>query len=178
MLWHGMLLFAILDAISLALTITVAQPADFRRMKWPIVGLAGLVWAAIWLWAIGNFWQDVYRYVFPAWSRLWIPWAQALLSAAVAGLLWWLVQRLPASPVLAFCLLGGIWGGLTHAWAVVRGLIDKPPVLQGANPWATILFAGFEFVLYWSLVLLAAAGLQQFMDRILRRPMSNRSPGK
>ena len=98
MLWHGMLLFAILDAISLALTITVAQPADFRRMKWPIVGLAGLVWAAIWLWAIGNFWQDVYRYVFPAWSRLWIPWAQALLSAAVAGLLWWLVKRLPGQP--------------------------------------------------------------------------------
>jgi hypothetical protein len=32
---------------------------------------------------------------------------------------------------VSFRLLGGLWGMITHVWAVYLGIVDKPPMLQG-----------------------------------------------
>jgi len=58
--------------------------------------------------------------------------------------------------VLTFCLLGGVLGSLTHIWAVTRGIVTKPPMLQGASPLGAVVFAFFEYIFYWCTILLLA----------------------
>jgi hypothetical protein len=69
----------------------------------------------------------------------------------------WLALRLPGNAVVNFCLLGGLWGMITHIWAVARGLVEKPPMLQGVNPVAAVVIAGFEFMFYWCIMLSIAS---------------------
>jgi hypothetical protein len=35
---------------------------------------------------------------------------------------------------------------LTHTWAVYRGVVDKPPMLQDASPVAAVVIAFFEYI--------------------------------
>jgi hypothetical protein len=48
---------------------------------------------------------------------------------------------------------------VTHVWAVHLGIVDKPPMLQGASPVAAVVFAVFEFTLYWCIILSVAWSL-------------------
>jgi hypothetical protein len=52
-----------------------------------------------------------------------------------------------------FCISGGIWGLLTHILAIQRGILEKPPMLQGASPIAALTLATVEFIFYWSICL-------------------------
>jgi hypothetical protein len=76
-----------------------------------------------------------------------------MLFALVVFLFWWLSLRLPGWPTLNFCLLGGLWGMVTHLWGVSRGLIDYPPMLQGVSVLAVAVMPIFEFVFYWCIIL-------------------------
>ena len=38
-------------------------------------------------------------------------------------------RRIPGRSVVNYCLLGGLWGALTHMWAIHRGILDKPPMV-------------------------------------------------
>ena len=66
MLWQGALFFALIDIIFGSLLVWRIGSGLFHQVKWVLVVLAGLIWLGIWGWAIGNFWETVYRYVFPA----------------------------------------------------------------------------------------------------------------
>jgi hypothetical protein len=107
-----------------------------------------------------NFWESIYHYFFPEWIRWLIPPVYGLLFAAVGLVFWWLVFRFPGNAVANLCLLGGLWGVITHIWAVTRGLVDKPPMLKGVNPLAAVVIAGFEFMLYWCIMLSIASLLR------------------
>jgi hypothetical protein len=65
LLYKGALVFALLDAIYIPLLLWRVSTETFRRLKWSLVIAAALVWYVIWSWAIGNFWETVYSYVFP-----------------------------------------------------------------------------------------------------------------
>ncbi|HLE90715.1 MAG TPA: hypothetical protein VI753_06160, partial [Anaerolineales bacterium] len=69
LLYKGALVFALMDAICIPLLICRVGEETFRRLKWPLVIAAALVWYGIWAWAIGKFWETVYSYVFPAWAQ-------------------------------------------------------------------------------------------------------------
>lgn len=169
LLLQGTLLFALIDGIYVPLLAWRLRRDFFLRLKWPLAAAAALVWYGIWAWAIGNFWETVYAYVFPAWARTWTPFI-ALVGAALAGLgLWVLAARLKGNPVLSFCLLGGSLGTLTHIWAVYRGVVSKPPMLQGASPLAAVVFAFFEYMLYWCIILTLAA-VPTWAVGLLRKP--------
>ena len=168
LLLRGMLLFALIDVIYVSLLAWRLRRDFFLRLKWPLAVAAALVWFGIWSWALGNFWETVYIYVFPAWGQTWIPFI-ALVVAGLVGLgLWTLAVRLKWHPVLSFCLLGGLLGILTHIWAVYRGVVSKPPMLQGASPVAAVVFAFFEYMLYWCAILTLAA-LPTWAVGLLRR---------
>ena len=126
--------------------------------------MALIVWMAIWFWAITAFWETVYRYVFPGgrtgWSRL----LSRSSTPGVALLVWRLVQRLPGRNAAWFCLFSGVWGSLTHVWAVSLGITEKPPMLQGASPMAAIIFAFFEYTLYFNAILAVAALLENIKN--------------
>lgn len=156
MLIKGALFFALVDAVYIPSLVWRVRKETFRRMKWPLAIAAAFVWSGIWFWAIGNFWETVYRYVFPAWGQIWIPWIAFGIAAAVAIGLWTLAMHLKGNPVLIFCLLGGTLGSLTHIWAVYQGIVTKPPMLQGASPLAAVVIAFFEYTFYWCTILVIA----------------------
>jgi len=169
LLYTGALVFALLDAIYLPLLVRGVSEGTFRRLKWSLVIAAALVWYGIWSWAIGSFWEPVYSYVFPAWGRAWIPRIAFVVAGTVSFGLWTLAIRLKSNSVLTFCLMGGLLGSLTHIWAVQRGIVTKPPMLQGASPFGAVLFAFFEFIFYWCTILIVATGIHWLQTRLIKR---------
>lgn len=157
LLYQGALVFALMDAVYIPLLVWRVSEDSFRRLKWALALSAALVWWGIWSWAIGNFWETVYRYVFPLWTQTWAPWIAFVGAGAIALVLWLLTVRLNRKLVLTFCLLGGVLGSLTHIWAVYRGIVTKPPMLQGASPLGAVVIAFFEYIFYWCTILLLAA---------------------
>jgi hypothetical protein len=77
--------------------------------------------------------------------------------------------RISGKPVLTYCLLSGVLGSLTHIWAVYRGIVSKPPMLQGASPLAAIVFAFFEYIFYWCTILILATVLLHLQLRLTHR---------
>lgn len=156
LLWRGALLFAGLDIILVSVLVWRVSPTTFRQLLGELIATTALFWCGLWFWAIGYFWDSVYQYVFPAWSRWLIPFFQAALTVLVAALAWHLSGRLRLHPVLSYCLMGGLWGMLSHVRAVALGIVDKPPLLQGAAPIAAIVVAIWEFALYWCVTIIGA----------------------
>jgi hypothetical protein len=151
------LIAAPIDAAFIWLLTRNVPPEAFRRLRGPIVAIAFVAWFAIWLYVGAiRYWDVVYRYVFPSWARWVLPPAQGLLTALATLGAWWLAARARSHPVPRFLLLGALWGVLTHVWAVSRGIMDRPPLLQGASPIAAVVFAGTEFAFYFCVVLAVA----------------------
>jgi len=157
LLYQGALVFALMDAVYIPLLIWRVSGETFRRLKWTLAIAAVLVWFGIWSWAIGNFWDTIYSYVFPSWARIWIPWI-AFIAAGIIALIFWMVAiQTKRTAVPVYCLLSGSLGSLTHAWAVTRGIVSKPPMLQGASPLSAMTIAFFEYIFYWCVILTLAA---------------------
>lgn len=156
LLYKGALVFALMDAVYIPLLLWRVNEDSFRKLKWALVISAAFVWWGIWSWAIGNFWKTVYSYVFPPWAQTWIPCIAFVVAGAFALCLWSLALRLKGNSVLIFFLWGGVLGGLTHIWAVYRGVVTKPPMLQGASPLGAVVLAFFEYIFYWCVILTMA----------------------
>ncbi len=162
-LWKAALVFAPIDAAWVALLARRVDARAFRSLRRPLLATSGIFWFLLWLvLTSGVYWEAVYHYVFPAWARWLVPPVYGLLFVGVARLFWQIAPRLPGAAVVNYCLLGGLWGSLTHIWAIWRGILDKPPMLRGASPLAAVVFPFFEFVLYWCLTLTAALVVQRF----------------
>jgi hypothetical protein len=73
----------------------------------------------------------------------------------------------------------GIWswaiGSLTHIWAVHRGIVTKPPMLQGASPLAAVVMAFFEFMFYWCTILVLAKMIDWTRTRLQNRLITMKS---
>ncbi|MFH2104050.1 MAG: hypothetical protein ABIJ39_11930 [Chloroflexota bacterium] len=162
----GALFFAIVDMLFVPLLARQIKSEFFLRMEWPTVIVAGFAWFGIWYWAIAAAWEPVYRYVFPAWAKGWLPLLFGLLMAFIALGMWVLASRARLHPVFSFCLLGGTLGVVTHTWAIFRGIVNKPPMLQGASPVAALVIAFFEFAFYWCTILAVSALIVWIMERI------------
>ncbi len=135
----------------------------FGPLKLALVAAAALFWgifATILRW---SFWESYYRYFAPDWT-LWAAPLAALFYAAVALVLAWLAARLPGNPGLNFCLLGGLESVPEHLWGIYGAGILRVPILQGINPSLLLVFAFFEYVLYWSVVLVIAHWLRWIWD--------------
>jgi len=176
LLYQAALVFALMDAIFVTLLVWRVKEDSFRALQRSLTLAAALVWWGIWSWAIGNFWETVYIYVFPAWGQVWIPVIAFFAAGAVAPGLWWLAIRMRGNSILNHCLLGGALGGLTHIWAVHLGIVTKPPMLQGASPVAAVVIAFFEFIFYWCVILVLAMGMN-WMRAVITRKNTPRQRG-
>jgi hypothetical protein len=156
LLWRGTLIFALIDLGFVPLLAWRIKATTFRHLKWALVVTAAIFWSTLWAWVFDHFWDSVYHYFFPDWARGFIPPFYGLLFAVLVLISWWSALRFWDSPVIGFCLFGGLWGMATHAWAVYRGIVDKPPLLQGASPVAAVVIAIFELMFYWCIILSAA----------------------
>lgn len=153
-LWRGALYFALIDIVYVTFLAKIIKPEDLRRMKWRLLIFMAFFFCIL-FGSVASiiFWDPVYSYVFPVWARWIIPPCYGLLFALVGLFFWWLAFRLPTNPVMNFIILGGSWGIITHIWAIYRGILDKPPMLQGARPIAALTIAAFEFIFYWCVCL-------------------------
>jgi hypothetical protein len=154
---QGALIFAILDLILAVILVWRIKPQTFRLFKWELLTVTALFWCGLWFWVFANFWETVYQYVFPAWTRWLMPFFQAALTTAVAALAWRQSLRFRMNPLITYLLFGGLWGMVSHLLAVSRGIVDRPPMLQGASPFSAVIIAIFEFVFYWCIISAAAA---------------------
>ena len=168
-LWQGVLLVAPIDA-ALILTLGLwIDDATFRRRKWLIAGVTGLFFALLWgIVACYLFWDPVYRYFFPAWSRLLLPFAYGLGFGVAAWFSCGVALRVGGNCVVSFCVLTGLWGMAGHVWAIHRGLLEKPPLLRGASTAAAVIFSGFEFMFYAGVILALSALTEHVVARLQR----------
>ena len=124
-------------------------------MRWLLVIAAGvfylLVWTIVLLWG----WDWFYAYIFPGWAGYLLPLLFGVGYALLALGMGWLCLKLPGSPAVTWCVLGGLEGLLSHIYAIYGlGAASKPPIMQGTNPFAVLFFAVFEKASYWSFILL------------------------
>jgi hypothetical protein len=163
-LWRAAILFAMFDTVLVIYLARFIEPEHYRKMKWPLTLVTGIFWFLIWLAMVIFFWEPVFHYVFPYWSRWIIPLLFGIGFACIGLLFWWLALQFKSRPVVNFCLLGGLWGLITHVWAIHRGILDKPPILQEASPVAASIMPIFEFVFYWCVILGLAMRWQRKRD--------------
>jgi hypothetical protein len=170
-LWKATLIFAPVDAVFLAVLAWRIDDRTFRSCKATLIVVTAIFWFSMWLvMTSGQFWDSVYSYVFPAWARWFIPPVYGLLFGGVAWLFWYLALRIPGRDVVNYCVLGGLWGALTHMWAIYRGILDKPPMLQGASPVAAVVFPIFEFILYWCITVSVTILVRRLAGRLHSAP--------
>jgi hypothetical protein len=168
-LWRGAAVFALADLGLLILLARRVTPGAFRELRGTLLGVTAAFWFLLWLVLVSwLYWGRVYGYVFPTWSRWLLPVGQAALTAGVAAVAHAIALRLPAPPVVSFCLLGGVWGSLGHTWGVFMGLMDKPPMLHGASPVAAVVIAFFEFTFYFCAIV--------SLSLLVRRLRAGRAP--
>jgi hypothetical protein len=171
LMFRAALVVALVDVAFAALLWWRVGPEGLRRAKWPIAAVSGLFWLAVWTTMHVMFWDPVYSHVFPAWSRWVMPLVFGVGYAALALLWWWLALRGARLAVLAWVLLWGATGALTHTWAIYgRGLLANSPMLQHLTPSSAIVFATFEFGFYGCAMLTVASTVQRLLDRRGRSP--------
>jgi hypothetical protein len=165
-LLKGALLFALTDIVFVTVLTRLIKPFDLRKMKWSLAVVMAVFFCALFGALLSVvFWVSVYRYVFPPWARWIVPPAYGLLFSAAGLFFRWLALRSPPNAVRNFLLFGGLWGIITHVLAIHRGILDKPPMLHGANPSAALAIAAFEFVFYWCVCLSLAFGYYRVTTR-------------
>jgi hypothetical protein len=167
-LWRGAVFFALIDIVFVTVLTKLVKPDDLYRMKWKLVIFMAFFFCLLFGILVSIvFWDSVYSYVFPVWARWIIPPSYGLLFSSVGLLFWWLAFRIPTNRVMNFCLLGGLWGMTTHIWAIHRGILEKPPMLQGAGSIPAIVIAIFEFIFYWCVCLSITSLIHHFTSRSL-----------
>jgi hypothetical protein len=169
-LWKGAMFFTLIDIILLTILTRFIKPKDLFKMKWRLIIFMAIFFCILFVSIVSLiFWDSVYSYVFPSWIRWIIPPSYGVLFSLIGLFFWWLAFKLPTNPVLNFCILGGLWGLTTHLLAIHRGILDKPPMLQGASSISALTIATFEFIFYWSICLGFTYLIERLVTKLSRR---------
>lgn len=151
-LLRAAVLFAMFGLVLVAYLTRFIEPLQFRLLKWHLSIVTGLFWFLIWLILVILFWESVFHYIFPDWSRWIIPPVFGLIFTS-AGLIFWWLSNLSGTPVISYLMLSGLWGIITSLIVMHLGILDKPPVLQEANPFAAVVMSVFEFIFFHCIII-------------------------
>jgi hypothetical protein len=146
------------------------KPFTFRSLRWQSMGIASaLFWSVLATVLISFAWDLYYSLFVPPWYRLAAPLGAILLYSVLGLGMRWVALKLPGHPVITFCLLGGLESIPEHAVGIYRFNILQIPLLQGDSPLAIFIFAYFEYVIFWGIVLLLALGLERLFVKLKAR---------
>lgn len=150
-LWMSTLWFG-LAGILLYLPLFRLLPAQsFRESRRAVVMGASLFWLAFTTVLVDLIWEYYYRFFYPGWMK----WGAALIAfilyTVYAFACHWLACRLPAHPMIWFCLFTGLLAANEHfiAWNFAR-IPEKVSILAGMPLVPTMIFAFFEYQVYWA----------------------------
>ncbi len=175
LLWQNAAVFALVDLILVFLLAWRIPSGLFRQLVWPIAISTTIFWSLLWTVVLRVSWDWFYGYIFPGWAPALAP-LFGLVYACVGLGLYWLARRLPANPIVVFCLLGGAEGLVSHTWAIYGlGLINQVPLMHGTSPMPVLVFALFEKILYWSIILGMAVLLRYVLQAIPSREKKHAS---
>jgi hypothetical protein len=160
--WQSALVAAVISVAILALLAWQVKRQQFRRLRWALAAAGALCWGGAGIILYQLFWDSYFQYFASGWLRSGGVLAIMLpVGAGMALLFHWIALRLPGSPVISFCLLGGLESILEHLWGFYRLKILDVPMLQGVSPASVLAFAIPEYIIYWGVVITLAAGLQK-----------------
>ncbi len=163
--YSSALLWGAADLVLISLLVWRISPSRFRELRWPIVVTGALFWGIFSTALLWGTWDTYYRYFYPEIAR-WLTPLTVILYGAIALVMWWLALRLPGNPVVNLALLAGIESLLEHLWGIYGlGILDNVPMLQNASIESVLVFAFFEYALYWSVILAIAAVVSALWQR-------------
>jgi len=155
-LTHKTLILAVVDLGLILFLARRVRSLSFRRLTWEVVVASALFWSIFATLLLWYFWELYYRHFYPGWAR-WVAPMAGLTYAFVGFCLWYVSQRLPGNPAVNFCLLGGLESVPEHLWGIYGlGIMDRVPGLGDFSPASILVFAVFEYILYWGIVLSVA----------------------
>jgi hypothetical protein len=155
LIWTCTSILVLLDIVLVLLVRRIIQRDLFGHIRWPLAIASGvfflLVWTSAMLWG----WDWFYSYIFPGWGRYLLPPIFGIVYTLIALGMVWLSLKLPGSPSVTWCVLGGVVGLLGHTYAIYGlGAASIPPIMHGVNQFSLLVFAIFELAFYWSIILL------------------------
>jgi len=163
-LLRGAVIFVLIDCVLVSLLVRSVKTEALVGMKWKLITVMAIFFFLLFGSIVSIiFWDSVYSYVFPPGARWIIPPLYGILFSMAGLLFWWIATRLKRYAVITFLLLGGLWGVITHVLAIMRGILEKPPMLQGSDPFAALTIAAFEFIFYWCVCLLITRVVMYFI---------------
>jgi hypothetical protein len=156
MIWTCTGIIFLLDVALILISWSLVRREHFQQIRWLLAIAAGVfflgVWTSVLIWG----WDWFYSYIFPGWGRYLLPPIFWIGYTFLAWGMTWLSLKLPGNPAVTWCILGGVEGLLSHLYAIYGlGAATKPPIMQGSDPLSVLIFAVFEKVFYWSVILLA-----------------------
>jgi hypothetical protein len=168
-------IFFALAIIMVGLLAWQFKPALFRQLSWQAVGIgSALFWSVLAGLMIWYAWDYYYRYYAPSWDRIVAPLGAIVFYFLLGLLLRWVALRLPGNSTVTFCLLGGLESIPEHAIAIYPFHILQIPFLQGTTAAAIFTFAFFEYIVFWSLALCLAIGVDRLLGHVRTRTTSKR----
>jgi hypothetical protein len=169
LLWRAAAFAVLIDAPLVFVIGRWVSSGLFRKLKWHLAAAAFVVYAALWgICASLFFWDTVYKFVFPAWSRWLLPAGYGLLFSGLALAFWHISTALAHWQPVWFCLLGGLISLAGHAIGISRGLLQVP-LLAEASVSSALVFGVFEFVFYWCVIVGIAVGARWISVLVSRR---------
>jgi len=170
-LWRVTIIAVLIDAPLIILIGRWVSAELFRKLKWYLAAAAFVVYATLWgTFASVYFWDAVYQYVFPSWSRWMLPGGYGVLFGAIAVALWRASVAFARWQSVWFCLLGGLVSLVGHGIGISRGLL-RVPLLAEASAISALVFGVFEFMFYWCVIVgLAIAAWSVGVQVRRRRP--------
>ena len=158
LLWRCAAVAVLIDIPLLFVVTRLASGVVFRRLKWHLAAAVFLTYAALWGgFASTCFWDSVYRAVFPAWSRWLLPPGFGIVYGFLAILFWRMSVAAGKWEPVWFVLLGGLVSLVGHGIGMAQGLL-RVPLLSEASAASALVFGVFEFIFYWSGIVVLAAG--------------------
>jgi hypothetical protein len=158
LLWQAAAFTACIDLALVAALAGYVTRERFEGLKLPIWIVATIFWFFMWTWALwSQFWELVYQHLFPDFAPYVIPPIYGAMYGAFSVLFWWIARRQPWSPTIVFLILGGLVSLPGHIWAIYGlDMFERVPMLYGVRPAAALVFGVFEFIVYFSFILIVA----------------------
>ena len=161
--WTAALVAALIDVFLLGWLFRQFKSDTYCQLQPSMTVISMLFWSALYVLVINAFWDSCYQFFFPDWV-LKIVFPFGLLVGLLGLPFWWISLRLPGNPLWWFTVLGGLHSLLGHFPAIYdQNILERCPMLTGVSARSVLVFGIFEFILYWSIVLIISAIVQQTM---------------